>query len=159
MITSKTDLQALARQLKEEVVKLHSYADTTFRSAVTEVFEVIVKGTPQYSGNLATNWHISTEASGGSYAIVANAGKYPLDRPYQRGDDPAVTAALSAAKAVISAAKYGTDLYVYNPVPYMAQVEAGQGPHGLALRPENLVDGEVIMLRVGVLTAMHNGWK
>jgi hypothetical protein len=158
VITSQTDLNALAKSLEREVAKMHAYTDSGYRDAVREVFSVIVKGTPQYTGTLAEHWFVSTEEpTSGRYPGPPERSKFgPI---YQMGDEPAVTLALSVAYPVIDHVKFDQTVYVYNMMEYMEPVQEGIGPNGLSIRPENTVGGQVLMLRTAVLNATHNGWR
>lgn len=132
-----TQLDALQRSFNESV-------NERFKMWVQEIFVDIVQLTPQWSGNLASNWFIGVNSQSESeQTIPEKAFMWPIDAyalPYERGDSPAVDVSI----ARIDDEKYGylDTVYIYNPTEIAPQVEE----HLINIRPVNLLDGRVAMV-------------
>jgi hypothetical protein len=132
-------------------------ANDTLRGLTALSFKYIVQGTPEWSGNMVANWRITVGAPAADYneTIFKEAdigGDFRLGgrEPFSRvaPNAAAVLYATAIAKHMLPYVRLGADVYVSNPTPYAAEVEANaKASSGRAfLRPINLVNGRVEML-------------
>lgn len=143
-------LQAFIK--KSEMERLRAKAKITegVRRVVAGVFRDVVMTTPQYSGNLASNWYIVYGSWGSPYHELSTHG-VRTKQPYERGDDPAVSETLDRELWKLDNIRWNSKVTIRNSTPYATEVEAGIGPNNLEIRPENKIGGEVVMAE---LTAM-----
>jgi hypothetical protein len=115
-----------------------------YRQWVEIIFDDIVELTPQWSGNLAANWNISTDGESSSeMTIPQKAHMWPLPpytEPFRRGDPAAVS--ISKARFAESIFGYSDQVYIYNPTEIAQAVE----DHSIYIRGVNLLDGRVAMI-------------
>ena len=133
----------------DEITALHASFNESvskaYRSWVRFIFNDIVELTPQWSGNLASNWRISLSSSQESEDTIANKALMwppgPYVKPFFRGMDPAVQ--ISEARFDnFEQFGYSQQVFIYNPTEIAQQVE----DHSIHLRAVNLLDGRVAML-------------
>lgn len=143
-------LQAFIK--KNEMERLRAKAKITegVRRVVAGVFRDVVMTTPQYSGNLASNWYIVFGPWGAPYRELPSYG-VTTDHPYERGNDPAVSETLDRELWKLDNIRWNSKVLIRNSTPYASDVEAYRGPNGKPIRPENKINGQVIMAE---LTAM-----
>jgi len=114
-----------------------------YREWVRIIFYDIIELTPQWSGNLAANWFMSTTSDEGvEQTIASKAYMWPLPKdmaPYQRGDPQAVE--ISKARFDPSF-EYAEPVFIFNPAEIAPEVEA----HSIYIRGVNLLDGRVAMI-------------
>ena len=122
-----------------------------YQNFVRTVFNDIVAHTPQWSGNLATNWRVEVgkahQGHGGDSQI--SNYKTPAEwtgnsQPYKAGDAPATFEAEDYNDANFDRIKWNSRVSIVNYAPYAAQVEAGIGPKNKAIRTENKFSGPFI---------------
>lgn len=139
--------QMIAKLKKHQLIREGRVAQTK-RNLVKAVYTDLVTGSPQWSGNLASNWFIEFHGMVGSYQPIETYSEtdWRRDDPYHLGDDPAVSNALARELPKISQIRWNTKIQIVNYAPYASQVEAGQGPNGRDLRPENYLYGQIAMV-------------
>jgi hypothetical protein len=99
-----------------------------------------VYGTPQWSGNLAANWYMGIGRVHAFYDAAAEFGYLgPIPNPQQKGDMPAIEAALKKNRGMEGFVRLGADVVIFNNAPHASLVEANQDEKGRAfLRAVNL---------------------
>ena len=111
---------------------------------VEEVFTDIVQLTPQWSGNLASNWYLGVGTMGEQESVIPEkAFFWPLDEAleaFERGDSPAVERSLDRLSGVDFG--YLDTVYIYNPSAIAQDVE----DESIYIRPVNKVGGQVFMV-------------
>jgi len=136
-------LGAFLSALEAEEKAFTNHIDEKYREWVRVIFYDIIELTPQWSGNLAANWFMSTTSdSGGEETIAAKAYLWPLPvgaQPHRRGDPEAV--AISKAR-FDSSFSYKEPVFIFNPAEIAPEVEA----HSIYIRGVNLLDGRVAMV-------------
>jgi hypothetical protein len=137
------------------------------KNFVWTVFRDIVVHTPQWSGNLAANWHVEVGGSSLGTSTYTQKDKHPPHKgsdfvPFRAGSDPAVSMALSRGYKVVNSmdtitygfgaftkqvphVKWNSLIRIVNTTPYAEEVEIGEGPQGedgaLAIRDVNKFHG------------------
>lgn len=168
MSKRSSDLNKLSQDLKDWVKAARREVNTEYRLAILDTLQKIVEGSPQFTGNLASNWRVSLAGAGNVYRPLPEVESLyspgGWNNPYKRGDDPAVGDALEDAEYVVSELDVRKSVVIYNLTPYAEEVDRGEGPPGkdgkpLSIRPENLVAGEVQMLAFAYARAQSKGWR
>lgn len=132
--------QELIRKLKRDKMRIEKSVAETHRRIVKHVFTDLVTLTPQWSGNLASNWYIEFKGYKGSYteaenklssadwAVAQRLGT--LGEYYQMGrlDNPVVENAMDEELDKISKIRYNTSVRIVNYTPYAEEVENNVGP-------------------------------
>lgn len=159
MMLKMTGIEGMMAKLKRHELLVKGKIAETKRRLVTDIFTDLVKGSPQWSGNLASNWYIEFTGSKGSYRPVAgySDNNWQRDEPYQLGDDPAVTSTLDRELPKVSQIKWNTNVKLVNYAPYALEVEAGTGPDGKPIREENYRYGQIAM--VGYVSTKYNALR
>lgn len=141
------NLKGFMDKLRKHKLLVEGHITETKRRLVTDVFTDLVKGSPQWSGNLASNWYIEFHGITGSYSPVSgyDEKKWYREDPYQVGDDPAVSQTLARELAKVPKIRWNSKIDIVNYTPYAANVEAGEGPMGRPIRDENLRYGQIAM--------------
>lgn len=138
-------IDAFLSALTLEQARFNGEISARYRAWVQIIFDDIVELTPQWSGNLASNWRISLSATQEpEVTLPAKARLWPLPPftdPYKRGDQPAVDIA-KARFDDLGKFGYAEQIFIYNPTEIAAEVEAEAVP----LRGVNLLDGRVAMI-------------
>lgn len=137
-------VDAFISAIEVEQARFNNQISTLYQKWVKIIFYDIVELTPQWSGNLAANWYVSTSsAQGPEQTIPAKAAMWPLPafvEPHQRGDAEAVDISKSHFDDVIFG--YHDQVYIYNPTAIAPQVEE----QSIYIRGVNLLDGRVAMI-------------
>lgn len=143
-----TGLDQMMAKLKKHELLMKGKIAATKRKLVTDIFTDLVKGSPQWSGNLASNWYIEFHGIKGNYDPIAgySQSEWRRDDPYNLGDDPAVSATLQRELPKVAQIKWNSNVRLVNYTPYATEVEAGQGPNGRDIRPENYKYGQIAMV-------------
>ena len=130
--------------LQVEQKAFNSQVSAKYRQWVSVIFNDIVELTPQWSGNLAANWNISTDGESASeVTIPQKAYMWPLApyvEPFRRGDPGAVGISKARFDSIIFG--YSEQVYIYNPTEIAQAVE----DHSIYIRGVNLLDGRVAMI-------------
>lgn len=139
-----SQIDTFLAEVEREQLAFNNQISLRFREWVRAIFYDIVELTPQWSGNLAANWNISTSSLGNpEETIPAKAYMWPLPlyvEPHKRGDPEAV--GISKARFDDAEFGYSNQVYIYNPVEIAPAVEA----QSIHIRGVNLVDGRVAMI-------------
>lgn len=125
-------VEAYAKWLDAQAAELELAVRTIYRAWAIAIHKEITELTPQWSGNLASNWALDIGAP--NYAAVYYAGPaadQPISegtrgggrQPYSRGMYPAVGRSLDRAKQV-GLPGLRQSLYIHNPVEYADSIEA-----------------------------------
>lgn len=136
--------QALMARLKKDKSKLLNNLAQTHRNLVAAQFKDVVRMTPQWSGNLASNWYITFTGESAAYHQTADYGAMDIT-PYSIGMNPAVDATIKRELTKLSKIKYNTKVTFVNLAPYTSEVESGEGPNGKPIRPINYTYGPLLM--------------
>ncbi len=154
MSLTTANLRGLMDRLDLTEVRAKKQVTDTYRRIVEAIFTDIVSHTPQFTGNLASGWQIVfgpyqanptplfTPSEQKEAFTAYQLGAY---EPYEYGDDPAVSATLDRELDKLKDIRYNSIVRIVNPVVYAEEVEAGKGPNGRKIRPENLYYGKVFM--------------
>ena len=148
MLTVKArNLEGFMAKLRKHKLLVQGQIASTKRRLVTDVFTDLVKGSPQWSGNLASNWTIEFHGRQGSYNQIPGYKEqgWANDEPYKVGDDPAVSSTLARELAKIADIRWNSKVQLVNYAPYASEVEAGTGPNGRPIREENYKYGQIAM--------------
>lgn len=147
MLTLKGVDSMVAKLKKYELLAKGRVAETK-RRLVRDIFTDLVKGSPQWSGNLASNWYIEFHGNTGAYREIADhdSNNWYREDPYQLGDDPAVGATLARELPKVAQIRWNSKVSLVNYTPYATDVEEGQGPDGRDIRPENYKYGQIAMV-------------
>lgn len=145
-ITGIEDISGFIQQLDRAVLELDQGISREFeRWTKNVVFKQIVTTTPQWTGDLATSWNYSVHQPDETYSPIPNKVEsrevWSKADVYQRGAEPAVSAALHKADGVHPS--WRDVVYIHNPAPIAEQVENLR----VLIRPVNLVDGRVAMVQ------------
>lgn len=125
----------------------------------------IVQQSPQWSGDLASNWNYSVNVVDYTYTMSPNkadgdyrngavqkkshgTGRYI----FQRGDSPAVAMSL-ARMAAAPRPTWRDTVFFANATPIAPEVEA----HSIKIRPVNLIQGQVAMISYTVTKESQSG--
>ena len=137
-------VDAFIQELETTQRNFNNTVSTRYRDWVRVIFYDIAELTPQWSGNLAANWNISTTGdSGAEQTIAAKAHMWPLPfgvEPKQRGDAAAVD--ISKARFDGLTFGYSEQVSIYNPAEIAPAVES----QSIYIRGVNLLDGRVAMI-------------
>ena len=152
-------LQGMPNKLKKHELQAKGNIAATKRRLVKDVFTDLVKGSPQWSGNLAQNWYIEFHGFTGTYEPIPgydeknwNEGEH-----YQVGANPAVARTLGREVPRIAQIRWNSKVQIANYTPYAEEVEAGQGPDGKPIREENYKYGQIAM--VGYVNVKYNALR
>lgn len=144
---------AFKAKLRKVMPTIEAEVNTKFRKLARLVFTDLVMNSPQWSGSLASSWHIG----GGGFNRVGNSDwRIYANEPYQMGDDPAVTSTLLREVPKIDNYTYKDTIKITNAAPYASEVEAGQGPNGRPIRDENILAEYGGVAMIGYVNAKYN---
>lgn len=146
--------QAFMQKLRKDKVRLENKVAETHRRIIAHIYRDLVVMSPQWSGNLASNWVIEyTGVTGGykqspKYKPAVRNELPPLEpEPYRMSSEPTVSLAISREMRKLAGIRYNTIVTIVNRTPYAKEVQATKGPHGRKIRPVNLGRyGKVAML-------------
>lgn len=146
-----TGVKQTIKKLRNAAARHEIKVTEAYRNFVWTVFEDVVRHTPQWSGNLASNWRLEVghgaQGFGGylqrpGYGENLGRGlKSAHSVPYYAGHPAAVSESLSEAQAALSAIRWNSVIHVVNYAPYGEDVEAGRGPNWRKLRDVNKFSG------------------
>lgn len=158
-LISAKGLQGLIDQATYAKLQAEKSVTFEYRNLLYNIFHDVVAGTPQHSGNLATNWGIEI--------VGAPKPRYREHPGYlhtfygglavqKMGNDPAVRETLDRELPKLHNLKWNSKVTFVNKAPYSGDVSLGVGPQGRAIRKVNLDSaGKVIMLN-GVKVKYQN---
>ena len=136
--------QEFIKKLNREKMRIEHSVAETHRRVVKHIFTDLVTLTPQWSGNLASNWVIEYTTHKGGYRRAAdklsnaewNLAQMTgtLEPPFKRGDgvvnedNGTVSQAFDAQIEKIKGIRYNTAVRIVNYTPYAEEVENNVGP-------------------------------
>lgn len=140
-------LTALLQKLDRHKVRVQKNIVKAKVDLATKVFMSVVEGSPQWSGNLAANWKVELGGSGAAYSPIPgyDPANWATTDAYVVGHPIAVGQAIPELQK-LSGAKWDSRIAISNSTPYASEVEAGHGPNGRPIRPENYVYGQIAMV-------------
>lgn len=153
-------IDAFVAQLNLEMARFDREISEHFYRYTVELFQDIVWQSPQWSGDMASNWNYSVHQPNFTYVKSENkaAGEVNKKRMavgkivYRRGMDPAVETAMSRMRNVPRPTWRDT-VYFANATPIAPYVEA----HSIHIRPVNLIGGQVAMIAYTLNREAHSG--
>ena len=146
MISLSTSKQsAFDAQVDAAFVKLEAEMSLKFAAFTHKVFRSIVLTSPQWSGNLTSNWNYSIKAPDESYSEIAEKELSQVRNydPFEVGSNPA-TGRVLAKVAAAAVPSWRDTVYITNATPnestgYLVDsIIAGK----VNLRPVNLVPAQ-----------------
>lgn len=143
MKVSVANIDSVMNRLKKAV---ETNVNAQFHEKVDERFLELVSTTPQWSGDMASNWQISTSTDVEYLRWGGKSDNYRQQGTMvQMGDEAAVSFAVDRSKLVQYT--YTDVIYFANstPLTFGVSTVTGQGTTH-AVRPENLIDGRVAMI-------------
>lgn len=138
-----TGLEQTIKKLRNAAARHEIKVTEAYRNFVWTVFEDVVRHTPQWSGNLASNWRLEVGGAwvghGGyrQHPHYAEEGRKLHLPPLYAGHPAATTSALEWAAPAILRVRWNSIVRVVNYSPYAEDVEAGIGPDDSAIRETN----------------------
>lgn len=164
-----TGLQAAMRKLEKHKLLIHGQIADTKRRIVKHVLTDLVTNSPQWSGNLASQWYVEHASSPkGSYKplpeYMTPYAWEPLYDPHQMGDNPAVANTLARELPKVASIKWNSSVKIVNYAPYAEDVENNIGPEGMdgtqhEIRPENLLPSYGAVAMVGYASMKYNNLR
>jgi hypothetical protein len=148
--------QEFIKKLNREKMRIEHSVAETHRRIIKHIFTDLVTLTPQWSGNLASNWYIEFTGVKGAYRPVQ--GYVPpwefdttqSDPPFSRGMDPAVDVTLDRELAKLGKIRYNTKVTLKNYAPYAEDVEMGIGPPDEFGNPRDIREVNILRSYGGV---------
>lgn len=150
------NIDGFLAKLKKHKLLVEGRVAETKRRLVHDMFVDLVQGSPQWSGNLASNWYIEFHGNTGKYSKIKGykPKAWQRDDPYSAGDDPAVSRTLARELPKIADIRWNSKVQIVNYTPYAPYVEVGSGPEGKPIREANYRYGQVAM--AGYVTAKYS---
>lgn len=145
---------AFKAKLKKVMPAVKVGVNTKYRKLVWRIFADLVNNSPQWSGNLASNWRVNT----GSYSQIPgySTEDWYRQEPYERGDDPAVSSTMMREFPKVEAITYLKPVRIFNATPYASDVEGGQGPNGRPTREANRLAAYGGVAMIGYVNSKYN---
>jgi hypothetical protein len=145
MIALTHNVASFEKELAQAFAVLEAKMSVKYYTFTQEVFKSIVVTSPQWSGNLASNWNYSINAPDTSYVEAAEkklASEKFYDA-YEVGSNPAVGRSIARAAAA-AVPSWRTPVYITNTTPsdqagYLVEEIAGGK---VKLRPVNMVPAQ-----------------
>lgn len=160
---SITGIEKTIDSLRAAVAGQELKVTKAYQNLVYHVYKDIVYKTPQWSGQLASNWQvqIGLKSEGFVYPMRPHPdyGKDPLYSDFEPKNaivnggfiDPAVMVAMREAAVNVKRIRWNSKVAIVNPVPYAVDVEHGIAPHMTQFRPENIYAGGTAMIQYAVM--------
>lgn len=144
MIQFHTNEAEFEKQLASAFDVLESKMSLKYFAFTQQVFKSLVVTSPQWSGNLASNWNYSVNVPDNTYFEIYEKQESPT---YKVGADPAVGKALARA-ASVAVPTWRQPVFITNATP---SDEAGYLVQGIAdgqvkLRPVNLMPAQGMII-------------
>lgn len=141
------NIDGFIAKLKKHQLLVEGQVAETKRRLVRDIFTDLVQGSPQWSGNLASNWYIEFHGSTGKYSKIRGykSKDWRRDDPYYAGADPAVSKTLARELPKIADIRWNSKVQIVNYTPYAPYVEMGVGPDGKKIRDVNYKYGQIAM--------------
>lgn len=134
----KSKLKLAELLVKQEVAK-------TVEVRIVKMFTELVSTTPQYSGNLASNWYIEVNTKAGYNPVIGyDPINWRRENPHQMGSSEAIAFALSrelpklkSLHKTLFAPEFRT-IRLVNTAPYASDIENGVTSSGRPIRSVNI---------------------
>ena len=141
------NIDGFIAKLKKHQLIVEGQVTETKRRLVRDIFTDLVEGSPQWSGNLASNWYIEFHGSTGNYSKIEGYKdkNWYRKNPYQVGSEPTVTRTLNRELPKVADIRWNSKVQIVNYTPYAASVEMGVGPGGRPIRDVNYKHGQIAM--------------
>ena len=141
------NIDGFIAKLKKHQLIVEGRVTETKRRLVRDIFTDLVQGSPQWSGNLASNWYIEFHGNTGGYSKIEGYKdkNWYRKNPYHVGEDPAVIKTLNRELPKIADIRWNSKIQIVNYAPYAASVEMGVGPEGRKIRDVNYKYGQIAM--------------
>lgn len=127
-----TGIDAAIKKLEKHKLLIKGQVTDTKKRLVRHVLTDLILQTPQWSGNLVSQWYLEFHGHKGAYRQTSDYVPPEKFRgradPLQMGDMPA-HAQLSEQLALVSEIRWNTKVRIVNYAPYAAEVEDNLGPH------------------------------
>lgn len=154
---------AMEKLKKHELLVKGKIADTK-RNLIRAVMYDLILHSPQWSGNLASQWYVETNLNtNGAYrplpGYMAPDMWRSTENPYVRGDDPALHMTASRELPGVSNIKWNTKVRIVNHAPYALEVENNIGPPGKSIREENQLASYGGVAMVGYVTMKYSNLR
>lgn len=125
------NLNPYLKKLRADREKLKTTPQKYVRAAVLKAFKIVLRESPQYSGDFAANWNIETRATGSTpYFEIGRKGELedkilklgPKDEEYKSmlryaGHPEAIAEALQRAQTVLPTIKWNSKIFFTNRTP------------------------------------------
>lgn len=158
-----SEIDAFLHKIDLEMARLDREISETYYLWTTRIFVDIVRQSPQWSGDMASNWNYSVKEPNYSYTMIENKaarGRDGVDKRrmavgkivYQKDMDPAVAEALTRMKFV-NPPSWRDSVFFANATPIAPYAEA----HSIYIRPVNLIQGQVAMIAYTVTKEQQSG--
>lgn len=148
----KSAIAKIKKQMKDEL-------DKQFSAKVRLMFRDLIKVTPQWSGNYAANWYISEDANFAGYTPTVMKGHTRYTEAGQAGDARGTAPSINRSNFQSKKLNYTKPVYFINNTPtlfdedtanpsvvgYSQPYPGANYPEITKVRPENLVDGKVVL--------------
>lgn len=136
-----------AKKLIDGFERIEQDLNRRHQALVRAILTDLVTHSPQWSGNLASQWQVEFTGRKARYSPTITASQkkaYRAQTAFAMGDDPAVASTLLRESDKIDQLTYKMPVRIVNRTPYAGDVEQGmeqdgQMPGGNRLRPENLL--------------------
>lgn len=152
-LTGTGDIAGFIRDLDLAFAQLDRDLSSSFAEWTRKVFTSIVYHTPQWSGDLASNWNYSVGQPNTRYLMAPNkTGDDPQIDHWREGQGvfymghPTHVNMALARMALVAPPTWRDVVYVTNATPIAPEVE----DHTIKIRPVNLIDGRVAMIQYHV---------
>lgn len=157
-------------KLQKDKAKILGKVTETHQRLVYAILVDLVTLTPQWSGNLASNWQLEFHSYSARYRELQGKKAFEVVRgsammadfaPYQKGDDPAVSIALDREVWKIPQIRWNSKVKITNPTSYASDVNEGRGPlsvngQELPIRDVNLHPAYGGVAMVGFIDMKYN---
>ncbi len=160
IVLDTSGVDAFVQQARLDMARLDREVSAVFYKWTARIFKDLVTTSPQWSGDLAANWNYSVGSPDFSYTQIPNKTGSEAGIDYvaqnfgvfERGDYRAVSMALERMLAVTQPTWRDT-VYFANATPIAPEVEA----ESIKIRPVNLVEGQVMMIKNTVIKERRRG--
>lgn len=135
--------------------QIEQAANKEFRRQILVMFNDLVRHSPQWSGDFASNWWATSKSGGGSYTPIAFKGHTSShkDNIHQMGDYETIANTLRRANGIVVNYKFPMYFVNHTPLAFLDDYVYGEGqPYPGAhmsayqkVRPQNLVGGTVAL--------------
>lgn len=141
-----TGIEAAIQKLRKHKLLIPGKIAQTKRNLVYAVWVDLIKNTPQWSGNLVSNWAIEVSGRIGGYNELKSY--YPPyafstkewiaenGQPKKRGDD--IDYMLLFGKNLVDTIKWNSKVTIKNYADYASEVDQTIGPLGRPIRQVNI---------------------